>query len=91
MVPRRVGSSGQQHRVTDDEVDRHRQVEPGGLLVVERGDMHAKTDLVARTPSAKHRGISGEAENVLGDAFDNPRFLSPAAPKSAWVGVRVDL
>jgi outer membrane receptor protein involved in Fe transport len=34
-------------------------------------------------------GQFGEPDEVLGDEFDNPRFLSPAAPRAAWLGVRV--
>ena len=33
-------------------------------------------------------GMFGEADEVLGDAFDDSRFLSPAAPLAAWIGVR---
>ena len=36
-------------------------------------------------------GVFGEADEVLGDEFDDSRFLSPAAPRSAWVGIRLDL
>ena len=35
-------------------------------------------------------GLFGEADDVLGDAFDDNRFLSPGAPRAAWLGVRVD-
>jgi outer membrane receptor protein involved in Fe transport len=31
-------------------------------------------------------GLLGEADDVLGDDFDDPRFLSPGAPRAAWVG-----
>lgn len=34
-------------------------------------------------------GLLGEADEVLGDNFDDPRFLSPGAPRAAWVGLRV--
>lgn len=34
-------------------------------------------------------GAFGEADDVLGDDFDNPRFLSPGAPRAAWLGVRM--
>jgi outer membrane cobalamin receptor len=34
-------------------------------------------------------GLFGEPDEVLGDAFDDPRFLSPAAPRAAWIGVRL--
>jgi outer membrane receptor protein involved in Fe transport len=32
-------------------------------------------------------GLFGEADEVLGDAFDDTRFLSPGAPRAAWLGV----
>jgi iron complex outermembrane receptor protein len=34
-------------------------------------------------------GLFGEADEVLGDAFDDPSFLGPGAPRAAWAGVRV--
>ena len=34
-------------------------------------------------------GVFGEADEVLGDDFDDPRFFSPGAPRAAWVGVRL--
>jgi outer membrane receptor protein involved in Fe transport len=36
-------------------------------------------------------GLFGEPDEVLGDGFDDPRFLSPAAPRAAWMGVRVGI
>lgn len=33
-------------------------------------------------------GLYGAASEVLGDEFNDPRFISPAAPFSAWVGFR---
>ena len=33
-------------------------------------------------------GLYGEADEVLGASFDNPRFLSPGAPIGAWAGLR---
>jgi outer membrane receptor protein involved in Fe transport len=35
-------------------------------------------------------GLYGEADEVLGAEFEEPTFLSPAAPRAAWLGVRVD-
>ncbi len=32
-------------------------------------------------------GLLGEADDVLGDDFDDPRFLSPLAPRAAWIGI----
>jgi outer membrane receptor protein involved in Fe transport len=34
-------------------------------------------------------GVLGEATDVLGADFDDPRFLGPGAPRAAWIGVRV--
>lgn len=34
-------------------------------------------------------GLLGEADEVLGDDYDDPRFLSPGAPRAAWVGLEV--
>jgi outer membrane receptor protein involved in Fe transport len=36
-------------------------------------------------------GLLGEADEVLGDDHEDPRFLSPGAPRAAWVGLRVSL
>jgi len=36
-------------------------------------------------------GLYGEANDVLGPAFNNPRFVSPGAPRAGWLGVRVSL
>lgn len=34
-------------------------------------------------------GLLGEADDVLGDDYDDPRFLSPGAPRAAWLGISV--
>ncbi|MGE0704935.1 MAG: TonB-dependent receptor [Vicinamibacterales bacterium] len=36
-------------------------------------------------------GLLGEADDVLGDEFEEPEFLSPGAPRAAWVGLQVTL
>jgi outer membrane receptor protein involved in Fe transport len=36
-------------------------------------------------------GLLGEAEEVLGDEFDEPLFVGPGAPRAAWIGIRVEL
>lgn len=33
-------------------------------------------------------GLLGEADEVLGDDYEDPRFLSPGAPRAAWVGLQ---
>jgi len=35
-------------------------------------------------------GLLGDAEDVLGDDFDEPFFVGPGAPRAAWVGVRIE-
>lgn len=34
-------------------------------------------------------GVFGEPEEVLGDGYDDPRFLSPGAPRGAWIGLEL--
>lgn len=34
-------------------------------------------------------GLLGDPEEVLGDDFDDPRFLSPGAPIGGWIGASV--
>jgi outer membrane receptor protein involved in Fe transport len=36
-------------------------------------------------------GLFGEPDEVLGDAFEDSRFLSPAAPRAAWLGLQLYL
>ena len=36
-------------------------------------------------------GLFGEADDVLGDDFDDPGFVGPGAPRALWIGVRFDL
>ena len=33
-------------------------------------------------------GVFGDATQVLGPGYANPRFLGPGAPRAAWIGVR---
>jgi outer membrane receptor protein involved in Fe transport len=34
-------------------------------------------------------GLFGDADEVLGDDFDDPSFLGPGAPRAIWAGVRL--
>ncbi len=36
-------------------------------------------------------GTFGEPDEVLGDAFNDNRFVSPGAPRAGWIGVRLTL
>ncbi len=35
--------------------------------------------------------LYGEADEVLGDAFNDPRFVSPGAARAGWIGFRLSL
>lgn len=36
-------------------------------------------------------GLYGQADDVLGDRFDDPRFVGPGAPRGIWGGIRLQL
>jgi iron complex outermembrane receptor protein len=36
-------------------------------------------------------GLYGEADDVLGDQFNDPRFIGIGAPRAGWVGVKLSL
>jgi iron complex outermembrane receptor protein len=36
-------------------------------------------------------GAYGQADEVLGNSYDNPRFVSPGMPRAGWIGVRLSL
>jgi outer membrane receptor protein involved in Fe transport len=36
-------------------------------------------------------GLLGEADDVLGDDFEDPRFEGPGAPRAAWIGLEIGL
>ena len=36
-------------------------------------------------------GVFGEADDVLGDEFEDPEFLGPGAPRAFWFGVQIGL
>ncbi len=39
----------------------------------------------------KSFGVYGQADEVLGDSFDNGRFVSPGAPRAGWIGIRLSI
>ncbi len=58
--------------------------------------LHRHARLVARISNLFDQksatfGLLGEADDVLGDDFDEPLFLSPRAPRAAWVGIELTL
>ncbi|MGH8551192.1 MAG: TonB-dependent receptor [Methylococcales bacterium] len=36
-------------------------------------------------------GVYGEADQVLGPAFDDTRFVSPGSPRAGWIGIKLSL
>ena len=36
-------------------------------------------------------GVYGHAEEVLGDNYNDGRFISPGAPRAGWIGIRLNL
>ncbi|HCT99906.1 MAG TPA: energy transducer TonB [Methylococcaceae bacterium] len=36
-------------------------------------------------------GVYGQAADVLGEKYDDGRFISPGAPRAGWIGVRLSL
>ena len=58
--------------------------------------LHRRVRVVARITNifnAEYEtfGLLGEADEVLGDDYDDPRYLSPGAPRAAWFGVEFSL
>ncbi|HEY5618607.1 MAG TPA: TonB-dependent receptor [Vicinamibacterales bacterium] len=56
--------------------------------------LHRRTRVVARVTNVFNAayatfGLLGEADEVLGGTFDDPRFVSPGAPRGAWIGLDV--
>jgi outer membrane receptor protein involved in Fe transport len=54
--------------------------------------LHRRARLVGRVNNLFNAdyatfGLLGEADDVLGDDFEDPRFLSPGAPRAAWIGI----
>jgi outer membrane receptor protein involved in Fe transport len=59
-------------------------------------ELHRRARIVARVTNLFNTdyatfGLLGEADDVLGDEFDDPRFVSPGAPRAAWVGLELSL
>ena len=74
--------------------DRRDDVHPGVLLQASVGYALARhVALTARVTNLfdveySTFGLLGEADEVLGDDYADPRFLSPGAPRAAWVGLQ---
>lgn len=67
---------------TDIDVE---QPEPSGRG---GGEIHVLAgSRIPGVPQHNLIGVLGEADEVLGDDFDDPRFLGPGAPRAAWLGI----
>jgi outer membrane receptor protein involved in Fe transport len=56
--------------------------------------LHERVRITGRVTNLFNRryetfGLLGEADDVLGDDYGDPRFLSPAAPRAAWAGLEI--
>jgi outer membrane cobalamin receptor len=62
-----------------------------GRMAITRGV--ALVAQISNLFNSKHAtfGLLGDADDVLGDQYDDPRFLSPAAPRAAWIGIELAL
>jgi outer membrane cobalamin receptor len=36
-------------------------------------------------------GVYGQADEILGAAYNDGRFVSPGAPRAGWIGVRLNM
>jgi hypothetical protein len=58
--------------------------------------LHRRVRVIARVTNVFNAayetfGLLGDADDVLGDEYDDPRYLSPGAPRAAWFGVELSL
>jgi outer membrane receptor protein involved in Fe transport len=60
------------------------------LKVTENLSFFAKLDNIFDR-DYKTFGVYGQADEVLGAGFDDGRFVSPAAPRAGWVGIRLSI
>ena len=59
-------------------------------------ELHRRARLVGRVTNLFGReyetfGLLGEPDEVLGDEYGDGRFLSPGAPRAAWIGVELSI
>ncbi len=59
----------------------------GSFAVTERLMLTARVDNLFDREYASF-GLLGEPDEVLGDEFDDPLFISRGAPRTAWLGLR---
>jgi outer membrane cobalamin receptor len=80
-----------------DEINRLSPVD-GSAIVNVSGSfaLHRRVRVVARVTNVFNAayetfGLLGDADDVLGEEYDDPRYLSPGAPRAAWFGVEFSL
>jgi iron complex outermembrane receptor protein len=80
-----------------DEINRLSPVDGSAVLNMSGSyAMHRRVRVVARIANVFNAayetfGLLGDADDVLGDDYDDPRYLSPGAPRAAWVGIELSL
>jgi outer membrane receptor protein involved in Fe transport len=71
----------------DDEIDGYTVVNlRGEYQASDNLRLFAKVDNLFDTEYETF-GLYGQADEVLGDEYDNPRFLSPGSPRAVWAGI----
>jgi iron complex outermembrane recepter protein len=80
-----------------DEANLSAPVPASGVLNVRTSfDVGAGVTLFAFVENVMNRhyatfGTFGEPDEVLGDEYDDARFISPGAPRGVWLGLSIDL
>ncbi len=73
----------------DDEIDGYTVIDlRGEYQLNDRLRIFAKVENLFDTEYETF-GLYGQADEVLGPAYDNPRFLSPGSPRAFYAGIRV--
>ena len=89
-----VGRTSSQY-LRGDEANRLDPIDGASLVHLSASvALHPRARIVGRVTNLFGReyetfGVLGEADDVLGDEFDDPRFVSPGAPRAAWIGLEV--
>ncbi|MCG8079908.1 MAG: TonB-dependent receptor [Candidatus Thiodiazotropha taylori] len=74
----------------DDEIDGYTLVHlRGEYQATDRFKLFAKVDNLF-DEEYETFGLYGEADEVLGDDYEESRFLSPGSPRAIWAGIRYE-
>jgi hypothetical protein len=80
-----------------DEANLLSPIDPSTVLNLSASyELHRRARLIGRVTNLlggeyESFGLLGEPDEVLGDQYDDGRFLSPGAPRAAWIGVELSI